>query len=166
MPYLIYLKNYPESIKEQIATLLTEQKLEKLLKMRYPINHNIKSDKALYQYTVNIKNTYLKQTSPLRRICFDEQIVDHSLISDAPDDSLQYNSFIINRLSEIRIADFFKQAPEPMLRIMVIHKLAHIIEKAHNSAFYKLCHYMEPNYQQLEFETRLFLTQREYSRYF
>lgn len=109
MPYLIYLKNYPESIKEQIATLLTEQKLEKLLKMRYPINHNIKSDKALYQYTVNIKNTYLKQTSPLRRICFDEQIVDHSLISDTPDDSLQYNSFIINRLSEIRIADFLNK---------------------------------------------------------
>lgn len=166
MPYLIYLKNYPESIKEQITTLLTERKLEKLLKTRYPINHNIKSDKALYQYTVNIKNTYLKQTSPLRRICFDKKIVDHSLILDAPIDNRFNNPSIINRLSEITVADFFKQAPEPLLRTIVIHKLAHIIEKAHNSAFYQLCHYMEPNYQQLEFETRLFLTQREYSRYF
>ncbi|MDZ9008676.1 M48 family peptidase, partial [Escherichia coli] len=36
---------------------------------------------------------------------------------------------------------------------------AHLKEKEHNKAFYQLCCHMEPQYHQLEFDTRLWLTQ-------
>jgi predicted metal-dependent hydrolase len=45
--------------------------------------------------------------------------------------------------------------------MIVVHELAHLKEKEHNKAFYQLCTYMEPAYHQLEFDTRLFLTQVE-----
>ena len=42
--------------------------------------------------------------------------------------------------------------------MIVTHELAHLKVKEHNKAFYKLCTYMEPDYHQLEFDTRLYLT--------
>ncbi len=36
--------------------------------------------------------------------------------------------------------------------------MPHLREKQHNKAFYKLCEYMEPDYHQLEFDMRLYLT--------
>jgi hypothetical protein len=45
--------------------------------------------------------------------------------------------------------------------MIVVHELAHIKEKEHNKAFYKLCMHMEPDYHQLEFDTRLYLTHLE-----
>ncbi len=51
--------------------------------------------------------------------------------------------------------------PEPFLKMIVIHELAHLKEKEHNKAFYKLCKHMEPDYHQLEFDLRLYLTHKE-----
>jgi len=45
--------------------------------------------------------------------------------------------------------------------MIVVHELAHLKEKDHNKAFYKLCEHMLPNYHQLEFELRVYLTQLE-----
>ncbi len=42
--------------------------------------------------------------------------------------------------------------------MLVVHELAHLREKEHNKAFYKLCTYMEPDYHQLEFELRIYLS--------
>ena len=61
--------------------------------------------------------------------------------------------------AEIRVATVFRNAPEPFLRMIVVHELAHLKEKEHNKAFYQLCCHMEPQYHQLEFDTRLWLTQ-------
>lgn len=66
-----------------------------------------------------------------------------------------------NRLkakAEIRIASLFRQGPEALLRMIVVHELAHLREKNHDKAFYSLCCHMEPNYHQLEFDARLYLT--------
>jgi hypothetical protein len=46
---------------------------------------------------------------------------------------------------------------EPIKHSMPI-ELAHSREKQHNKTFYKLCEYMEPDYHQLEFDMRLYLT--------
>jgi hypothetical protein len=43
--------------------------------------------------------------------------------------------------------------------VKLARKLAHFKEKEHNKAFYQLCHHMEPNYAQYEFDLRLYLTQ-------
>ena len=45
--------------------------------------------------------------------------------------------------------------------MIVVHELAHLKEKEHNKAFYQLCQYMLPDYHQLEFEMRLYLTHLE-----
>ena len=60
---------------------------------------------------------------------------------------------------EIRIATVFRQAPAAFLRMIVVHELAHLKEADHNKAFYQLCQHMEPDYLQLEFDPRLYLTE-------
>jgi predicted metal-dependent hydrolase len=42
--------------------------------------------------------------------------------------------------------------------MIVVHELAHLKEKEHNKSFYHLCEHMEPNYNQLEFDLRVYLT--------
>ena len=59
---------------------------------------------------------------------------------------------------EVRISSFFKVAPEPFLRMIVVHELAHLKERNHGKNFYQLCQYMEPDYHQLEFDCRVYLT--------
>src|SRR5690606_30172682 len=62
---------------------------------------------------------------------------------------------------EIRISALFRRVPEPFLTMIVVHELAHLREKDHNKAFYQLCCYMEPDYHQLEFDLRLYLSHRD-----
>ena len=45
--------------------------------------------------------------------------------------------------------------------MIVVHELAHLKEREHDKAFYQLCQHMEPDYHQLEFDLRLYLTQME-----
>ncbi|WP_205735620.1 YgjP-like metallopeptidase domain-containing protein, partial [Acinetobacter baumannii] len=66
--------------------------------------------------------------------------------------------------AEIRVATVFRDAPEACLRMIVVHELAHLKEKDHNKAFYQLCCHMEPQYHQLEFDTRLWLTHLSLNR--
>ena len=62
---------------------------------------------------------------------------------------------------EIRIASLFQDAPAAFLKMIVVHELAHLKEREHDKAFYALCTHMEPDYHQLEFDTRLWLTALE-----
>ena len=45
--------------------------------------------------------------------------------------------------------------------MIVVHELAHLKEREHDKAFYQLCTHMAPDYHQLEFDLRLYLTQLE-----
>ena len=65
---------------------------------------------------------------------------------------------------EIRIASVFRDAPADFLRMIVVHELAHLKEAEHDKAFYQLCTHMEPDYHQLEFDLRLYLTQLDLVR--
>ncbi|MFO1234886.1 MAG: YgjP-like metallopeptidase domain-containing protein [Rivihabitans pingtungensis] len=58
---------------------------------------------------------------------------------------------------EIRIGALFRDAPEPMLRMIVAHELAHLKESEHNKAFYQLCEHLAAGYAQLEFDARVWL---------
>ena len=60
------------------------------------------------------------------------------------------------------MAGLFRQVPEPLLRMIVVHELAHLKERSHDKAFYALCRHMEPAYHQLEFDARLWLTAIEH----
>ena len=56
------------------------------------------------------------------------------------------------------VGTLFKQAPAEFLKLIVVHELAHLKVREHDKAFYALCTHMAPDYHQLEFDVRLWLT--------
>jgi len=151
-----YLNHYPKNLQTQIQDLLDKNKLDKYLISKYPIAHNIKSDKALYSYVNELKNQYFKKYK-LSKIQYDGKI---NVINNA----LGMHTFISrvqgNKLkakSEIRVATLFKNTPEKFLEMIVVHELAHLKEKEHNKAFYNLCTFMMEDYHQVEFDLRVYL---------
>ncbi|GFE57094.1 M48 family metallopeptidase [Geobacter sp. AOG1] len=161
MHQLKYLAGYSPHITAQVAQLIAENRLGSVLVQRYPKAHEVRTDRALYAFTVDIKNEFLRTTQPLSRVAYDGKI--HVL-----NNALGTHTFVsrvqggkLKAKHEIRIASVFRDAPVEFLKMIVVHELAHLKEKEHNKAFYQLCAYMEPAYHQLEFDTRLFLTQVE-----
>ncbi len=156
-PSLRYIQGYPQHIVQQVAQLIESQRLIPWFDKRYPVRHDIRSEKALFDYAMQIKNQFMKKTGPISKVVYDGKI---HLINNA----LGLYSVVsrnhggkLKSKNEIRIANVFKDAPEPLLRMLVVHELAHIKEKEHDKAFYSLCCYMEPDYHQLELDARLFM---------
>ncbi len=159
MQDLQYLQGYPGHLTDQVQRLITEKKLQTFLLKKYPTPHEIRTDKALYEYVMAIKIRSMQQSQPLSKVLFDSKIKMrnqalgvHKFISRVQGNKLKAKN-------EIRIASTFRNAPEPLLRMIVVHELAHLKEKDHNKAFFKLCKHIEPEYHQLEFDMRLYLTQ-------
>ncbi len=154
-----YLAGYPEPLLQQVRSLVQAGRLEPHLQQRYGVQrHEIQSDKALFQYTMELKNHYLKSTPPLSKVGYDSKInvLKHALGLHTAISRVQGNK--LKAKAEIQIAALFKAAPLPFLKMIVVHELAHLREKEHNKAFYQLCAHMEPAYHQLEFDLRLYLT--------
>jgi predicted metal-dependent hydrolase len=158
---LKYLSSYSPTVQSQIQQMLDKNTLEKYLLNKYPSIHNVTNDKSLRVYVMEIKNQYLKKSSPLSQIKFDDKIhvINNALGLHTYVSRVQGNK--LKSKNEIRIGSLFKKAPEPFLSMIVVHELAHIRIKPHDKAFYQLCQHMLPNYHQLEFEMRLYLTQLE-----
>ncbi|RQW87780.1 MAG: M48 family peptidase [Geobacter sp.] len=163
MQEMKYLKGYPDSITNQVAQLVIENRLGSLLVQKYPTAHTIRTEKALYDFTVEMKGKYLNNSAPISKVIFDGKInvIHHALGTHTFISRVQGTK--LKAKHEIRISSVFKNAPFDFLRMIVVHELAHLKEKEHNKAFYKLCEYMEPNFHQLEFDVRLFLTHLEIS---
>lgn len=161
MKQLKYLAGYSATVMDQVHKLIDNDKLAEVLLKKYPVIHEVRTDKALYVYTVDMKNQFLRQSNPLSKVVYDDKI-------DVIHQALGLHSFVsrvqggnLKAKNEIRIGAIFKTAPIEFLRMIVVHELAHLREKQHNKAFYKLCEYMEPDYHQLEFDMRLYLTHLE-----
>lgn len=137
---------------------MADQKLGELLQKKYKAVHAIQSDTGLFAYVQALKEEFLRSADPLSKVCFDSklQVIAHALGTHTRVSRVQGNKLKAKR--EIRIASLFKQVPIEFLRMITVHELAHIKEKAHDKAFYQLCTYMEPDYHQLEFDLRLYLT--------
>jgi predicted metal-dependent hydrolase len=159
MSTLRYISTYSQQVKDQVLQLLERDKLAEYLLTKYPTTHQFVNDKALREYAISMKNQYIKKSSPLSQVIYDPKI---HVIKNA----LGLHTFVSrvqgNKLkskNEIRISDVFRKSPEPFLRMIVVHELAHLKEKDHNKAFYKLCCHMSSDYHQLELDMRLYLTQ-------
>jgi UTP pyrophosphatase len=158
---LKYLNGYDTQLKAQVQTLIDQKKLGEYLLSRYSDTHVYTTDKSLYAYVIELKNTHMKSSSPIAKVLYDTKIRDvnaalgtHTFVSRVQGGKLKAKN-------EIRISHVFKKVPEAFLRMIVAHELAHIKEKEHNKAFYKLCTHIEPAYHQLEFDLRLYLTYRD-----
>lgn len=148
----------------QVRELLTQNKLGVYLDKRYPARHSVQNDRALNEYTQALKQQFLKSSHPLSKVVYDGKI---NIINDA----LGLHSYVsrvqggrLKSKNEIRIAALFKEAPSEFLQMIVVHELAHLKEKDHNKSFYKLCLHMCPDYHQWEFDMRLWLTWRDFSK--
>jgi len=161
MSALKYLLHYPPALLAQVEARLTDGSLGQWLARRYPDTHLIQSDNALYQYVNEIKQHHLKNAPAPAKVLYDnrQHPVKGTLGTNTQVSRVQGNK--LKAKHEIRIASLFREAPEPFLRMIVVHELAHLREKNHDKAFYQLCCHMEPDYHQLEFDTRLWLTLRE-----
>lgn len=162
-PKLKYLSHYPEVTQAGVRKLIEQKSLQKYLDTKYTFGHTFQNDKSLFSYVNAMKNEYMKKSAPLSKVLYDGKI---NVIHNA----LGTHHFIsrvqgakLKAKNEIRIASVFKKTPEEFLRMIVVHELAHFKEKEHNKAFYKLCSYMEPQYHQLEFDLRVYLTALELS---
>lgn len=155
---LKYLSPYSDEIRAQVQTLIDTDRLGERLLRKYPQPHPYLNDKALYGYVSELKNIHFKGSAPISKVLYDTKIRDlhsalgtHTFVSRVQGGKLKAKN-------EIRISHLFKKVPEPFLKMIVTHELAHLKEKEHNKAFYKLCTHIEPDYHQLEFEVRLYLT--------
>jgi predicted metal-dependent hydrolase len=161
MSALRYLTAYPEQLRQQAATLMQEGRLGTLLRSRYPDPHGLRTDRALYDYVQELKADYLRNADPVTKVAYDSKIhvVQHALGLHTAISRVQGSKLKAKR--EIRIASVFRDAPLEFLRMIAVHELAHLKEKEHDKAFYKLCCWMEPQYHQFELDLRLYLTHME-----
>lgn len=153
-----YLAGYPPELRAQVRVLIAEGRLADSLERRYPEPHDIVSDGALYDYVTALKTRHMRSAGPLAKVLYDSRLhlTHRALGTHTAVSRLQGAHLKAKR--EIRIASLFRQAPAAFLRMIVVHELAHLKEREHGKAFYALCMHMEPDYHQLEFDARLWLT--------
>ncbi len=156
-----YLLAYPSSLQDQVQDLITQDKLAGFLRSKYPSGHGMRTDRALFDYVTGLKNEYLRNADAVNKVAFDSKIhvINNALGLHTTVSRVQGSK--LKAKHEIKIGAMFKDAPLEFLRMISVHELAHLKERNHDKAFYKLCTYMEPAYHQLELDVRLYLTHLE-----
>ncbi|MEO6699356.1 MAG: YgjP-like metallopeptidase domain-containing protein [Paraperlucidibaca sp.] len=166
MSSLKYLSGYSPALRQQVQELLDAEQLKAWLERRYPdvavpsAAHTIQTDGALYDYAQRLKQQHMRSSSAVTKVFYDARmhVIDNALGQHTFVSRVQGSK--LKSKHEIKVSALLKTLPEPLLRMVVVHELAHLREKEHNKAFYQLCQHMEPDYHQLELDLRLFLTLR------
>jgi|TARA_R110001592_G_scaffold16916_5_gene71924 predicted metal-dependent hydrolase len=157
---LKYLGGYSPALRQQVQQLIDDGQLGAWLAKRYPDApaHAIQNDGALYDYTQRLKQQHMRSSVAVTKVFYDARlhVIDNALGQHRFVSRVQGSK--LKRKNEIKVSALLKTLPEPLLRMVVVHELAHLREKEHNKAFYQLCQHMEPDYHQLELDLRLFLT--------
>ena len=159
---LPYLSGYPDETLASVRLLLAQGRLADALQRRYPDAHEVRTDGALYDYTMALKTRFMRNAEPLSKVAFDNRlhVIHNALGTHTTIARVQGNKLKAKR--EIRVAGVFRTATAAFLKMIVVHELAHLKERQHDKAFYALCQHMEPEYHQLEFDLRVYLTQQEF----
>jgi predicted metal-dependent hydrolase len=161
MQPLKYFAGYSPHVQARVHELLAEGRLGTLLADKYAEPHAVRNDGQLYDYVQALKERHMRKAVPLGKVLYDGklQVVKHALGTHTSISRVQGGRLKASR--EIRIASVFRDAPAEFLKMIVVHELAHLREPEHDKAFYQLCTHMAPDYHQLEFDLRLYLTQRD-----
>jgi UTP pyrophosphatase len=164
MDTLRYLAGYPPHLIAQVRALMEQRRLGTMLGQKYGQPHAVRNDGQLYEYVQDMKDRHLRQSAPLGKVVYDSklQVMKHALGTHTTISRVQGGRLKASR--EMRIASVFRDAPAEFLRMIVVHELAHLKQAAHDKAFYRLCIHMEPDYHQLEFDLRLYLTHLDATR--
>lgn len=158
MTKIDYFEGYPQRIRDHFEHLIQNGHVKAYLLEKYPVGHQVNTDKQLYEYANELRLNFMKKSSQANKVKYEKQ---KDLIRNA----LGTHTFVsrnhggkLKSKHEIRIAASLKNAPEVMLKMLVVHELAHFKEKDHNKSFYNLCEYMQPNYCEVELDTLLYLS--------
>ena len=164
MTPLKYLAGYPDHVLDRVRSLIAQDRLGSTLRDRYGEGHGVRNDRQLYEYTVELKDRFLRKADRLDKVVYDGklQVVKHALGTHTTVSRVQGSRLKTSR--EIRIASVFRDAPADFLKMIVVHELAHMKVSDHDKAFYQLCTHMEGDYHQLEFDLRLYLTHLDLAR--
>ncbi|MDU1434055.1 MAG: hypothetical protein E6928_11890 [Citrobacter freundii] len=106
--------------------MIAEQRLGAVLEKRYPGTHDFATDKALWQYTQDLKNQFLRNAPPINKVMYDSKI---HVLKNA-----------LGLHTAVSRVQGGKLKAKAEIRVATVH--------------------MEPQYHQLEFDTRLWLTQQ------
>ena len=111
MQKLKYLTAYEPKVINQIQSLIDNDQLGLFIFNKYPEAHNITSARALYDYAIDIKNDYLRKSSVLGKVIYDDKI---HVINDA----LGLHTYIsrvqgkkLKAKSESRVSTLFNRSP-------------------------------------------------------
>jgi predicted metal-dependent hydrolase len=161
MTALPYLRGYAPDLLARVAQLITEGKLRESVLRRYPRAHDVRTDRALYDYVAALKAEHLRNAEPISKVAYDNKlhVLHNALGTHTTVSRVQGTKLKAKR--EIRVASVFKDAPAEFLKMIVVHELAHLKVREHDKSFYALCLHMARDYHQLEFDVRLWLTARE-----
>ena len=162
MSILPYLAGYPTELVERAEDLVRSGEALAYVAEHYPQSHDVRTSKALTRYVQDLKAKHMRRSAPLGKVFFDDRL-------KAAEDALglhvtttHSHGAHLRKRREIRVASVFKDAPAAFLRMIVVHELAHMKHADHDKDFYRLCFHMEPEYDQLEFDLRLYLSALEY----
>jgi hypothetical protein len=155
---LKYFEGYGKAVQAQVRALVAQDRLDAYIRSKYQETHEAWDDKALFVAAVELKNRFLRNAPPLHRVRYDSrlQVLSHALGMHTRSSRVQGPRLKTHR--EIRVASVFREAPAAFLKMILVHELAHLKETEHTKAFYQLCTHMAPDYFQLEFDLRLYLT--------
>ena len=161
METLKYLAGYPEHVQARVRASIEQGRLGAMLADTYGEAHAVRSDGQLRDYVQALKDRHLRKSVPLGKVIYDSklQVVKHALGTHTAISRVQGDRLKASR--EIRIATVFRDAPAEFLKMIVVHELAHLRQAGHDKSFYLLCTHMAPDYHQLEFDLRLYLTHRD-----
>lgn len=156
-----YLSAYPPALQAQVQAMYDAGTLGGWLLQKHPTAHGVRTDRALYDYVIDLKRNAMRNAEPLNLVAFDSKlhVIHHALGTHTTVSRVQGGKLKAKR--EIRIATLFRETPEAFLRMIAVHELAHTKERDHGKAFYQLCLHLEPQYHQHEFDLRMYLTHLE-----
>lgn len=153
-----YLAAYPPALVEPVRRLIAENRLGAALLKKYPQAHEVRTDKALYDYVQAIKARYLRNAPPISRIAFDGKLQAVAKALGTHTRIARVQGAKLKTRNEIHVATVFREAPPEFLSMIVAHELAHLRHGEHDKPFYQLCSHLEPAYFQLEFDLRIYLS--------
>ena len=69
-----YLAGYPPSLVAPVRDLAAAGRLGEVLRQRHPRVHDVRTDKALYDFVQTIRNDCLRNAPPLSKVLYDNRL--------------------------------------------------------------------------------------------
>lgn len=158
---LPYLEGYPPETLERVRELLAAGELGQRIAERYPSRHGLTTNRLLHDYVMELKQRHMRTAPLVSKVMYDDRLMAVQNALGLHTFESRVHGARLRARSDIRIAGVFRESAPEFLRMIVVHELAHLRERDHTKAFYRLCESMEPDYHQLELDLRLWLTARE-----